>query len=116
MAFDRCDMALSYYRHADFVLAMRGHGQIVPLGFGVPVVALSNHPKHLGLMRKLGLAEYCVEIDDEDLTSKVETAVDSVDTRRSQLIDNLRILNAQMLNSTALAFSKLTRSLENRNR
>ena len=69
-AFDRTHECLGYYKHAEFVLAMRGHGQIVPLGFGVPVISLENHDKNIGMMKDMNLAQYNLNIFDEDLVEK----------------------------------------------
>jgi polysaccharide pyruvyl transferase WcaK-like protein len=44
---------LGYYKYAKFVLAMRGHAQICPMGMNVPVISMINHPKHLGSSRGL---------------------------------------------------------------
>src|SRR5690606_15627046 len=51
-AFDHSDEAVGYYKYAEFAIAMRGHGQIVPICFNTPVIALENHPKHRGLMEE----------------------------------------------------------------
>jgi polysaccharide pyruvyl transferase WcaK-like protein len=61
-AFDRYELAMNLYKGAQFVLAMRGHGQIIPLSFGTPVISLENHPKHRGLMELYGLGEFNVNI------------------------------------------------------
>jgi polysaccharide pyruvyl transferase WcaK-like protein len=70
-AFDRCSESLSTYRDALFVIAMRGHGQIIPIAFNTPVIALSNHPKHRGLMENLGLNDYIVDVDSNNLRDQL---------------------------------------------
>lgn len=47
-AFDHSSEAIGYYEYAEFVLSMRGHGQILPICFNTPVISLQNHPKHMG--------------------------------------------------------------------
>lgn len=49
---DNVSAGLGYYSHAKFVIAMRGHGQIIPIGMNVPVISIINHPKHIGLLKK----------------------------------------------------------------
>ena len=61
-AFDRCGEVMRYYRDARFVLAMRGHGQIIPLGFRTPVFSFSTHDKLRGMAASLGLNEFHVDM------------------------------------------------------
>jgi len=77
-AFDRSINILDYYKNAEFVLAMRGHGQIVPIGLNVPVISLENHDKNIGLMRKLNLEYYNVNILEKELSVKIIEKVDHI--------------------------------------
>ena len=52
-----------WYEHCSLSVAMRGHGQIIPLAFGNPVIALVNHPKHSGLLERYSLSDYAVSLD-----------------------------------------------------
>lgn len=81
-AFDRFAGIFGYYQHAACVLAMRGHGQILPLSFGVPTVSLENHHKHRELMEEIGLPQYNVDVLDENFAEKVlETAARAIKER-----------------------------------
>jgi polysaccharide pyruvyl transferase WcaK-like protein len=70
-AFDNVFKTYGYYQHAKCVLAMRGHGQIIPLSFGVPTISLENHYKHRELMEQIGLGQYNVDVTDRLLHEKV---------------------------------------------
>lgn len=61
-AFDNVRGIFGYYEKASAVLAMRGHGQILGMAFGVPTISLENHFKHRGLMIDMGLGEFNVDI------------------------------------------------------
>ena len=78
-AFDRAVESIGYYKNAEFVIAMRGHGQIVPFAFGTPVISLENHPKHVGLMDELGLLEYNLPISSENLGRRIEEKIKMVE-------------------------------------
>jgi polysaccharide pyruvyl transferase WcaK-like protein len=78
-AFDNADKALDYYNHAKFVLAMRGHGQIIPLSLCIPTISLENHAKNRGLMDKLGLLSYNVDIIEKDFEYKLSSIISSLD-------------------------------------
>ncbi len=70
-AFDHVERTFGYYEHASCVLAMRGHGQIVPMSFGVPAISLENHHKHKGLMEEIGLPNLNIDVADPMLTERV---------------------------------------------
>ncbi|KKP66668.1 MAG: hypothetical protein UR68_C0021G0003 [Candidatus Roizmanbacteria bacterium GW2011_GWA2_35_19] len=74
-AFDRSDEYIGIYKNSEFVLAMRGHGQIIPLSFGIPVISLENHYKHFGLMKEYGLEKYNVNILDKFFKVKLEDRI-----------------------------------------
>ena len=77
---------LSTYRHARFVIGMRGHAQIFPIGMGVPVITVGNHPKHLELLRKLRLPEdYYVEAADPNLDDKVIGMIEQLGSETARL-------------------------------
>lgn len=77
-AFDRVEKIFGYYQHAKCVLAMRGHGQIIPLSFGVPTISLENHHKHRELMELIGLGRYNIDVRDKMLTEKAIDLINSV--------------------------------------
>jgi len=84
-AFDHTYDAIGVYKNADFVLAMRGHGQIVPLGFCVPVISLENHDKHKGLMEEFELGKYNVNILDENFKYKIQSLIVDLISHKTDL-------------------------------
>lgn len=73
---------LAYYKHARFVIGMRGHAQICPIGMGTPVISVGNHRKHLDLLRKLNLKNYYVEVNAPDLSDQVISMVKQIEDER----------------------------------
>ena len=92
-AFDHVATAIAYYKYAELVLAMRGHAQILPIGFNVPVISLENHDKNQGLLRKLSLERFNVSIHDEGLSDKVIGLVEEVRASKDQLRNQYLMLN-----------------------
>jgi len=77
---------LSYYRHARFVIGMRGHAQVFSIAAGVPVITIGNHRKHLDLLRKLRLPEdYYTEATDPDLGARLIGMIERLETERDSL-------------------------------
>ncbi|MCX7098542.1 MAG: polysaccharide pyruvyl transferase family protein [Methylococcales bacterium] len=89
LAFDKVEKTFGYYQYASCVIAMRGHGQIVPLSFGVPTISLENHHKHRELMELIGMGKYNVDVMDADLPSKVLDLVDLALADRQVIYNHL---------------------------
>jgi len=109
-AFDRVHECLGYYQYADFVLAMRGHGQILPLGFGIPVISLDTHEKNLGLMRNLGMENYNVAVNDSCFLDKVITLVDDLPIDTS-LANRILANNLDLFAGTAERYANIVKLL-----
>ncbi|WP_114793149.1 polysaccharide pyruvyl transferase family protein [Niabella yanshanensis] len=106
-AFDHSDKMIGYYKYAEFVLAMRGHGQILPIGFNTPVIALENHPKHRGLMEELDLLDYNVKIDDENFLSDLDSKIKLLEDNKELLIEKYKNINHELDATSQKAFEKI---------
>lgn len=111
LAFDHADKAVAYYKHAAFVIAMRGHGQILPIGFNVPTIALSNHPKHEGLMKKLDLGQYVVSIDGPNFSKDLSRVVQMLQENHASLVQKYERINANLMRQTNDAFAEIKRKI-----
>lgn len=109
-AFDHCHEAIGYYKFAEFVIAMRGHGQIIPIGFGTPVISLENHPKHIGLMKELDLLEFNVKIGDTNFVHKLSAKIEKIKTHRDQLVKKYNQINKDLLTASKNAFKAIKTS------
>src|SRR5690606_35793733 len=110
-AFDHSDKAVGYYKHAEFVIAMRGHGQILPIGFDTPVIALENHPKHRGLMEELGLLDYNVKVDDVEFLKNLQDKVALLKQNYSSLTKKYKDINKGLDRTSKEAFDKIIKSI-----
>jgi len=106
-AFDHSDKAVGYYKHAKFVIAMRGHGQILPIGFDTPVIALENHPKHRGLMEELGLLDYNVKVDDVEFLKNLRDKVALLKQNHGSLTETYKDINRRLDKTSKEAFDKI---------
>ena len=106
-AFDHSDEAVGYYKYAEFVIAMRGHGQIVPIAFNTPVISLENHPKHRGLMENLGLIDYNVSLAQEEFVEELTEKINSLESNYFELKEKYRKINQQLRSDTDLAWSEI---------
>lgn len=110
-AFDRSAESVGYYQNAEFVIAMRGHGQIVPFAFGTPVISLENHPKHVGLMHELGVAEFNLPVTTPDLGSALEAKIAMLEAQLPAYRAKLRVQNERLDVQTGKAFSDIRAAL-----
>ncbi|NVJ86746.1 MAG: polysaccharide pyruvyl transferase family protein [Algoriphagus sp.] len=106
-AFDHSDEAVGYYKHAEFVLAMRGHGQIVPIAFNTPVISLENHPKHRGLMENLGLIDYNVSLAQDDFRGELMERIHSLESNYFSLKAKYSTINQQLRLDTDAAWTEI---------
>lgn len=110
-AFDHSDKAVGFYKHAKFVIAMRGHGQILPIGFNTPVIALENHPKHRGLMEELNLLDYNVKVDDQDFLQNLKNKISLIKKNDENLIATYQNINTTLDAMSEGAFDRIKESI-----
>jgi polysaccharide pyruvyl transferase WcaK-like protein len=104
-AFDHSDKAIGFYKYAEFAIAMRGHGQILPICFNTPVVSIENHPKHRGLMEELGLLEFNVKVSDPDFKRNLMAKINLLEVKKTDLIEKYKTLNISFMDASNKAFS-----------
>jgi len=110
-AFDNCAESLGYYQNAEFVLAMRGHGQIVPIAFNTPIISIENHPKHSGLMNKLGLGEYNISVNKTNYSTDLLEIIEKLVFNKKTYTEKLAGVNRMLLDESTKAFSNIKLSL-----
>lgn|SRR5690554_1076863 len=110
-AFDHTAELIPYYRDAEFVIAMRGHGQIIPIGLNVPVISLENHPKHKGLMIELGLEAFNISINEENFQETLSEKIKEIESRSSEIKKSLMGINSSIQAMTNQGFNEITKQL-----
>lgn len=109
-AFDNVREAISYYKYAEFVISMRGHGQIIPIAFNTPVISLENHPKHRGLMSNFGLLDYNVVIGS-GLSDTLYSKIKLLEKNKNSLKKMYESINEKINIETENAWSKIKKEL-----
>lgn len=97
---DNIISGLGYYKWAKFVLAMRGHAQIGPIGMNVPVISIVNHPKHLGLLKKLKLEHFSVNVTSENMLKDLYSLIDETENNYERIKSYYSQLMTDMENKT----------------
>jgi len=107
-AFDHTYDALGIYKNAEFVLAMRGHGQIIPLGFNVPAISLENHDKHRGLMEEYGLGKFNINVLDVGFSDNLKILTDDLIENISKIKKYIIMRNDELYRDSISKISKIS--------
>jgi polysaccharide pyruvyl transferase WcaK-like protein len=106
-AFEHYYQYMGIYKHAEFVLAMRGHGQIIPLSFEVPAISLENHHKHRGLMEEYGLGKYNIEILQNNFESVLAEVVNDLEINLLDIKKHCKEKNKALYNESCKQLSSI---------
>ena len=98
---------LGYYKHASFIIAMRGHAQICPIGMKVPVISIINHPKHLGILKKLNCDDMAVGVSEVDFVQKVKNQIVFVEKHHRAIVDKYNRIMEQLTTDVNLYLTSL---------
>lgn len=110
-AFDHSNEMIGYYKYARFAISMRGHGQIIPIGFDVPVISLENHPKHRGLMERLDLLDYNVEINSEGFLETLFGKIELLEKNRESLVAQYTKINKTLIEESNRKMQEIKRAI-----
>lgn len=106
-AFDHIHSFLNEYDKAKYVISMRGHSQIIPIARNIPVICLSNHPKHSGLMKKLGMDDFVIDVNNKITGGKILDLIGKINHEKDYLINLEKKLNSEFHKYTDNYFYKL---------
>lgn len=89
------DEIMEFYRdEADIVIGMRGHSQMIPFGFGKPLITLASHDKMRWFLEDTGIELCCVDLRSsaETIAQRIIGIFDTVVTSAelSQKLDSAR--------------------------
>lgn len=74
---------VNWYRNADHVLAMRGHGQLITLGMNLPGIYLVTQPKVLGFSLCADMLPFTVDIRRRDWLSDLTDKLHRLQLRKA---------------------------------
>ena len=69
--FKNFEKIIQKYFEYDFSVAMRGHGQLISIGLGLPSIYFSTQDKVKNFSLKNGFEDYNVDIEEEDWEVKL---------------------------------------------
>lgn len=106
-AFDHAERIIGFYKYAHFVIAMRGHAQIIPISFNVPILSIETHLKNRGLMKKLGLLEFNVGVSTPNLSDTCIAIAENIQRLHSRMVERYRAINKRLWRETHDAWRRI---------
>lgn len=57
---------ISFYRHVDMVIGMRGHAQMIPFGTGCEIITLGSHDKMKWFLEDIDATDWYIDLNRND--------------------------------------------------
>lgn len=86
--FDNFNKFLPKYSEIDFVVAMRGHGQMITMGMNIPGIYLSTQDKVRDFSVKNGFEDYDVDMREDNWYEKLEECINRMQEPNSEYLKN----------------------------
>jgi|11_taG_2_1085331.scaffolds.fasta_scaffold00555_16 polysaccharide pyruvyl transferase WcaK-like protein len=94
--FKKVDNVLRSYFDYDYVVAMRGHGQLVSIGMNIPGIYLSTQDKVTHFSVNNGFSNYNIDVLDSNWITKFEEMMYRIKTDQSYIEEWYQIRNQNM--------------------
>ena len=86
--FENLDLYLEKYKEIDYVIAMRGHGQMISMGMNIPGIYLSTQDKVRDFSIENGFEDYNIDITDEFWFEKLDTSIRRLTEDKSKYLND----------------------------
>ena len=95
---DNLEEYLKLYKEIDYVIAMRGHGQMISIGMNIPGIYLSTQDKVRDFSIENGFEEYNIDITDEFWYEKLETSIRRLTEHKSTYLKEWYEIRDEFIN------------------
>jgi polysaccharide pyruvyl transferase WcaK-like protein len=82
---DNLDRFIENYKKIDYIVAMRGHGQLMSIGLNIPGIYLSTQDKVLDFSILNGYEEYNIDIREENWREELDRKIYLLTEKNSEL-------------------------------
>lgn len=83
---DKLNDFLELYKKIDYVIAMRGHGQLITIGMGLPGLYFTTQDKVRDFSLLNGFEDYNIDIEDENWKQKLEDKIELLTQPNSEYL------------------------------
>lgn len=102
---------LSLYQHADIVISMRGHGQIIPFSYNVPVITIANQNKNIGFAQSVNITDSLIDIKEPNLVNKIIRITRNIEHNIDKIKQQYQEIKKRLLLRTEEDFSIIKNKL-----
>jgi len=95
---DKLEDYLNLYSQIDYVVAMRGHGQMISIGMNIPGLYLSTQDKVRDFSVENGFEDYDIDIRDEYWFEKLEIAQKRLEEPKSKYLKDWYEIRDEFIN------------------
>lgn len=86
------DVIFDLYRLCECVVAMRFHGNVCPIGMGIPTIGLAGHEQIMSLYKEIGILDRCVVVDNINFKDELIQKIDLSLKNKKQIQNKYKIL------------------------
>ena len=86
--FENLDLYLEKYKEIDYVVAMRGHGQMISMGMNIPGIYLSTQDKVRDFSIENGFEDYNIDMTDDFWLEKLDTSIRRLTEHKSKYLND----------------------------
>jgi polysaccharide pyruvyl transferase WcaK-like protein len=84
--FENLDLYLEKYKEIDYVVAMRGHGQMISMGMNIPGIYLSTQDKVRDFSIENGFEDYNIDMTDDFWEEKLDLSIGRLTEHNSKYL------------------------------
>lgn len=102
---------LCLYQHAECVISMRGHGQIIPISYNIPVITIANQTKNSKFAEKMQIDDYLIDVAEKEMVDMVVWAIDDIKRNKLSIQNKILYNRANLWQRTVSDFDKIKAKL-----
>jgi len=103
------------YGACDVILGMRFHANVVPIGHGIPTIALCCYAQVERLYSELSIPEYCVDVTRPGYASGINTILDGITSSPSSVRSTLATIRESLVAQRDLQADRISSWLAGHN-
>jgi polysaccharide pyruvyl transferase WcaK-like protein len=104
---DMAKIIFGIYKSCDLIIGNRFHSNVVPIGFNVPTIGISNFPQIDLLYDELNLSDRIIDINQMSFAEILNAKVQETLANKTSIVNNYMGINRILFNQINDSFEKL---------
>lgn len=102
---------LSFYQHAETIITMRGHGQIIPFAYKTPIITIANQRKSIGFANSVEINDYCIDVGEKELVEMIIWAIEDIEINKEKIKDRMQKRKEDLWQKTCYDFNLIKQKI-----